>query len=233
MTRPSRGFREAFRDTRLKRDPAALAARAAQEQVELGVYSPQQLRNHGVGVPPLWKASVRLSRQSPLGIRAFQTLTQPPASCLWVAASTRAQIFASLHIEFVGDIARVCEALEIEAGGATGREYRLTLEPVDHVMARCLDTAGFGADVAEDLLSRVRGWVPWQWVPDKDGQTKPRVVPEERLRNLVVALERIPGAPVVVTEQRRENVDDVPVLPDSPSRGDMRATLRALFVESR
>lgn len=221
-----RGFKATYQDTRLKQDPAALHERAAREPVELGLYAADRLRKYGVGVPLLWPTAItRFGRQMPLGMQAFQAMTRPPASCLWVAATTRTQVFASLHVEFVGGIARVCEAVDIPAGEGIGREYALTLEPVAHVLARCLDTAGFVDEVSEDLLSRVRGWFPWRW--RTDGHVEH--VPDTQQRNLVLHLEHAPGTPLRVTEQRREHADDVATLSDTPSRGDLQAVLQALF----
>ena len=226
---PGRGGFKAVRWARFLQDVQAVHDAARSQPVVVGTYRADELRRHGVGVVQLWPPSLpRNARSVPRGIHAFQAMTLPPASTLWVAAATGERIIASLHVEFVGDIARSCEAVDVQVNGV-GSRYVLRLEPRDIAVARCLDMIGYGPDGGGGL-SRLRASFPWRWVPDGDvGRLRSERLPDEQMRNLVVRFSCAPGAPPSVTEQFRAGCADVPALQDAPSRAEMAAALDAFF----
>ena len=228
LSNPGRGGLKAVRWARFLQDPQAVREAAHTRRVVLGTYPPDKLRKYGVGVVNMWPPSVpRHPRMVPLDIRAFQTTFAPPGSCLWTAATTRERITASVHIEFMGDTARVSEPVDIQTNGV-GREYILSVEPVAMALARCLDIVGASAHDVE-LLTRLRGYFPWRWTKDKNERIRPQRLPSEQMRDLRVRFSCTPGSSPTVIDDIRSYCDDAPALPGVPTRADVAAVLEAFF----
>ncbi len=225
---PGRGGLKAVRWGRFLRDHEAVREAARTHRVVLNTYSADELRTDGVGVVQLWPPSVPPSRrQTPLGVQAFQATFAPPGACLWAAATTRERITDSVHIELVGDIARVCEPVDLQTDGV-GREYVLSVEPVAMALARCLDIVTASAPDVE-LLTRLRGYFPWQWTNDQNGRPRPHRLPPEQMRDLRVRFSCTPGSSPTVIDDIRTHCADVPALPETPARADVAAVLDAFF----
>ncbi|WP_375490071.1 hypothetical protein [uncultured Jatrophihabitans sp.] len=234
MPRSEKSLRQIYRETRLRQRPADAYVTAMREPVPMGSYTPQQLRRWGVGVPLLWlPAAVRFGPQTPQGLRTFVAASDPPGSILWAAAATPTQIVTSLHIDFVGEIARVCEAVDIQPDGR-GLRYGLTLEPIDHAIGRALDVCGFGADGVAVEVNRtdLRAVIPWRWTPDEHGQLRAHTVPDDERHDLVLHMDCAADSAPRVAEHRRDGADTVPVLSGVPTRADVQAALHAFFAAS-
>jgi hypothetical protein len=230
MSDPGRGGLKAVRWRRFLQDHGAVRDAARSRHVVLGTYAAEELRACGVGVVQLWPtAPPRSASRVPLGMQAFRAMTAPPASCLWVAGATRDRITDSLHVEFMGDIARVAQAVDIQPDGV-GREFVLGLEPARSALARGLDALGLDADGGE-RFTRFRAWFPWHWPAADPG--RPQAVPVEQLRSFVGRFRLGPGASPAVTEQLAAHCADVPALPDSPTRTEVAAVLDAFFTGGR
>ena len=226
MSDPGRGGLKAVRWRRFLQDDAALRDAARSRRVVLGTYPAEELRRCGVGVVQLWPtAAPRSGRRLPLGLQAFQAMTAPPASCLWVAGATHERITDSLHVEFVGDVARVARAVDIQPDGV-GWEFVLSVEPTRTALAHGLDVLGLDAHDGE-RFTRFRAWFPWRWPAADLG--RPEAVPAEQMRSLVDRFRLGPDSPAVVTEQRAAHCADVPLLPDAPTRAEVATVLDAFF----
>lgn len=230
MRKTQKSLIESFSGRRFRRDYEAVHTKARSERVDLGTYSAVRLHKYGVGVPPLWPLAHRPTAV-PRGIETFCAMTELPMSVLWAVTADPQRIRVSRHVEFVDQITRVCESVDqIELGRPDSQRYALYLEPVGHILAQCIDTAGFdGQDVGPQRRSHLSGWFPLRPKLDEDRKSAGEAVAPNERREVLVKLSCVAGQQPLVTEQSAAHADDVPTVPTAPTRAELLALFEKFY----